>query len=190
MTKRSLDEQMTMRFLKELSVPKALAWILTISAGAFIFLIYLIYFREAADASGEWVDQLPALNAMLNSISAILVVSGYVAVRQKKYIRHMKLMLTAFITSGLFLISYLLYHNFSGHTPFPGAGWIRPVYFTILISHIILSATLVPMVLTSYYFAFSGKFKTHRKVSKWTLPIWLYISVTGVMIFFILNAYL
>ena len=84
MTKRSLDEQMTVRFLKELSVPKALAWILTISAGAFIFLIYLIYFREAADASGEWVDQLPALNAMLNSISAILVVSGYVAVRQKK----------------------------------------------------------------------------------------------------------
>lgn len=186
---KSLNEQLTLRFLKEISVTKAIIWILTISAGAFLFLIYLIYFREAAESSGVWVDQLPALNALLNSISAVLIVFGYAAVLKKEYIRHMKFMLTAFITSTLFLISYLLYHNFSGHTPFPGEGIIRPVYFFILISHIIFSALVVPMVLTSYYFAFSGKFKTHRKVSKWTLPIWLYVSVTGVMIFFILNAY-
>src|SRR5690625_2544538 len=184
MTKRSLDEQMTVRFLKELSVPKALAWILTISAGAFIFLIYLIYFREAADASGEWVDQLPALNAMLNSISAILVVSGYVAVRQKKYISHMKVMLTDFITFVLFFFSFLLYHTFSVHILFPGYRSIRPVYFMILISHIILSAILVLIFLTSYYFFFSCIFNPFQKVSKWSLPIWLYISVTGVMIFF------
>lgn len=189
MAKKSLDEQLTVRFLKELSVTKAITWILSISAAAFLFLIYLIYFREAAESSGNWVDQLPALNALLNSISAVLIILGYVAIRQKKYIRHMKLMLTAFITSTLFLISYLIYHNFSGHTPFPGEGVIRPIYFTILITHIIFSATVVPMVLTSYYFAFSGKFKTHRKFSKWTLPIWLYVSVTGVTIFFILNAY-
>jgi len=76
-----------------------------------------------------------------------------------------------------------------GHVPFPGEGTVRTVYFTILISHIILSAFVVPLVLTSYYFAFSGKFNTHRKISKWTLPIWLYVSVTGVVIFFMLNAY-
>jgi len=126
---------------------------------------------------------------MLNSASTILILFGFAAIKKQQYVKHMKFMLTAFITSSLFLISYLVYHNFVGHTPFPGEGIIRPIYFFILISHIILSAFVVPLVLTSYYFAFSGKFKTHRKVSKWTLPIWLYVSVTGVVIFFILNAY-
>jgi len=160
-----------------------------ISVFAFLFLIWLIYFREATETTAGWVSQLPALNALLNSTSTILIILGYIAIRRQEFIKHMKLMLTAFVTSSLFLISYLLYHNFVGHTPFPGEGWIRPIYFFILITHIILSAFVVPLVLTSFYFAYSGKFGTHRKVSKWTLPIWLYVSVTGVMIFFILNAY-
>jgi len=185
----SLHEQLTVKFLKEISVPKALAAILIISGAAFLFLIYLLYFRETAEETANWVHQLPALNAFLNSICTVLIVAGFVAIKKRNYIAHMRFMLTAFIASALFLISYLLYHNFVGHTPFPGQGFIRPVYFTILISHIILSAAVVPLVLTSYYFAFSGKFKTHKKVSKWTFPIWLYVSVTGVMIFFILNAY-
>lgn len=184
-----LSEKLTLRFLKEISVAKAIGLIMTISVGAFLFLIWLLYFKEASESSATWVDQLPALNALLNSASTVLIFGGFLAIKQKKYITHMKLMLTAFITSSLFLVSYLLYHNFVGHTPFPGQGWIRPVYFTILISHIILSAFVVPLVLTSYYFAFSGKFETHRKVSMWTFPIWLYVSVTGVLIFFILNAY-
>ena len=186
---RELSEKLTVDFLKEISVKKALITILLVSGLAFLFLIYLLYFREAAGSTEDWVTQLPALNAFLNSISTVLIILGYVAIRQKKYLRHMKLMMTAFITSTLFLVSYLLYHNFVGHTPFPGEGWIRPVYFFILITHIILSATVVPLVLTSYYFAFAGKFKTHRKVSMWTFPIWLYVSITGVVIFFILNAY-
>lgn len=185
----SINDQLTVQFLKEISVKKALGLIFFISTVAFLFLIYLIYFRESGGETAVWVSQLPALNALLNSASTVFILSGYWAIKQKKYITHMKLMLTAFITSSLFLISYLLYHNFVGHTPFPGEGFIRPVYFTILISHIILSAFVIPLVLTSYYFAFSGKFKTHRKVSKWTFPIWLYVSVTGVAIFFILNAY-
>lgn len=185
----SLNKQLTVEFLKNLSVPKALGMILLVSVLAFLFLIWLIYFRETADDTAAWVANLPALNAALNSVSALLIVAGFIAIRKKKYIMHMKLMLTAFITSSLFLISYLVYHNFVGHVPFPGQGTVRMVYFTILISHIILSAFVVPLVLTSYYFAFSGKFKTHRKVSKWTLPIWLYVSVTGVVIFFMLNAY-
>ncbi len=156
---------------------------------AFLFLLYLIYINESEGASVSWVQELPALNAFLNSLSTLLILSGYVAIRKKKYKVHMRFMLTAFITSSLFLISYLIYHNYAGDTPFPGQGFIRPVYFTILISHIILSAFVVPLVLTSYYFAFSGKFKTHRKVSKWTFPIWLYVSITGVIIYFMLNAY-
>ena len=185
----SLNKQLTVEFLKNLSVPRALGMILLISVLAFLFLIWLIYFRDTAEDTAAWVANLPALNAALNSVSALLIIAGFSAIRKKKYIMHMKLMLTAFITSSLFLISYLVYHNFVGHVPFPGQGTVRTVYFTILISHIILSAFVVPLVLTSYYFAFSGKFKTHRKVSKWTLPIWLYVSVTGVVIFFMLNAY-
>lgn len=187
--KSTLEKELTVQFLKEVSVKKAIATILGVSVVAFLFLIYLIYFNDSAGALNTWVQQLPALNAFLNSISTLLILSGYVAIRKKKYKVHMKFMLTAFITSSLFLISYLVYHHYAGDTPFPGQGWIRPVYFTILISHIILSAFVVPLVLTSYYFAFSGKFKTHRKVSKWTFPIWLYVSVTGVVIFFLLNAY-
>lgn len=186
---QSLKDQITVDFIKNFSVAKAIGVIILISVLAFLFLIWLIYFKETADTTATWVAQLPALNALLNSASTVFIVLGFLAIRKRQFIRHMKLMLTAFVTSSLFLVSYLVYHNFVGHTPFPGEGFIRPVYFTILISHIILSAFVVPLVLTSYYFAFSGKFETHRKVSKWTLPIWLYVSVTGVMIFFILNAY-
>jgi putative membrane protein len=188
MSKPNSDE-LTVDFIKSLSVPRAIGTILIISLAAFLFLIWLIYFRETADETAAWVAQLPALNALLNSASTIFILAGFVAIKRKNYTAHMKYMLTAFVTSALFLISYLIYHNFVGHTPFPGEGFIRPVYFFILITHIVLSAFVVPLVLTSYYFAFSGKFSTHRKVSKWTFPIWLYVSVTGVMIFFILNAY-
>lgn len=185
----SFDDKVTIQFLKKLSLPKAIGTILLISGLAFLFLLWLIYVKDATETSALWVDQLPALNALLNSTSTVLIVAGFLAVKKGKYITHMKLMLTAFITSSLFLISYLVYHNFAGHTPFPGEGIIRPVYFTILISHIILSAFVVPLVLTSFYFAYSGRFTTHRKISRWTLPVWLYVSVTGVVIFFILNSY-
>ncbi len=185
----NIHEQLTVDLIKEISLPKALGMIVLISILAFLFLIWLIYFRETAETTAEWVGHLPALNALLNSVSTVLILTGYAAIRKKLYVRHMKLMLTAFITSSLFLISYLVYHNFVGHTPFPGEGIIRPVYFFILITHIILSAFVVPLVLTSFYFAYAGKFAKHRKVSKWTFPIWLYVSVTGVLIFFILNAY-
>jgi putative membrane protein len=185
----TVNEKITLRFLKEVSIAKAIGVIILVSTIAFLFIIWLLYYKEAAATTASWVNQLPALNALLNSASTLFIISGFIAIKKKKYVTHMKLMLTAFVTSSLFLFSYLLYHNFVGHTPFPGEGWIRPVYFTILISHIILSASVVPLVLTSYYFAFSGKFKTHRKVSKWTFPIWLYVSVTGVVIFFILNSY-
>lgn len=184
-----ISDQITVDFFKELSVTKALATIGLISLGAFLFLIWMIYFRETSGSDAAWVANLPALNAMLNSVSTVLILLGYRAVRQGNYSLHMKRMLSAFVTSSLFLISYLLYHNFAGHTPFPGEGWVRPVYFIILISHIILSAFVVPLVLTSFYFAWAGKFRTHRKLSRWTLPVWLYVSVTGVIIFFILNAY-
>ena len=185
-----VKEQLTSDLFKNISVARAIGVILLVSTLAFLFLVWLIWFRDTGDAvSGSWVMRLPALNALLNSTSTVLIILAYVAVKRRQYIRHMKLMLTAFLTSSLFLISYLVYHNFAGDTQFPGQGLIRPVYFTILISHIVLSAFVLPLVLTSFYFAWSGKFKTHRKLSRWTLPVWLYVSVTGVVIYLILNSY-
>lgn len=185
----TLNDELTVDFLKEVSVKKAITTILIVSGAAYLFLLYLLYVNDSVESTASWVQSLPALNAFLNSISTLLILSGYVAIRKRKFKVHMRFMLSAFVTSSLFLISYLVYHHYAGDTPFPGQGFVRPIYFIILISHIILSAFVVPLVLTSYYFAFSGKFKTHRKVSRWTFPIWLYVSVTGVIIYFMLNAY-
>lgn len=175
--------------LKDFDVKKAIYVILAVSVIAFGFLIWLLYFKATADYTPEFVYSLPAVNAFFNSLATLFIVAGFVMIKKREFVKHMRYMLTAFVFSAFFLVSYVIYHNFVGHTPFPGEGIIRPVYFTILISHIILSAGVVPLVLSSFYFAFAGKFTTHRKISKFTFPIWLYVSITGVIIFFILNAY-
>lgn len=183
------DKPVTIDLLKNISLPKAIGVIILISAVAIGFLIWLIYYKGGSDYSSNLITSLPALNALLNSASTVLLLFGYQAIRRRNFSRHMKFNLTAFVTSSFFLISYVIYHNFHGSTSFTGEGLIRPVYFFILISHIILSALVMPMILTSFYLAFSGKLKLHRKVSKVTLPVWLYVSVTGVVIFFMLRAY-
>ncbi len=183
------DRPVTIDLLKDISLPRAIGVILFISSAAFAFLVWLIYYKGGSDYSSNLISSLPALNALLNSASTVLLLFGYQAIRQRDFNRHMKFNLTAFVTSTFFLISYVIYHNFHGSTPFTGQGFVRPIYFFILISHIILSALVVPMILTSFYLAFSGKLKLHRKVSKVTLPVWLYVSVTGVVIFFMLRAY-
>lgn len=180
----------TINLLKDISLPKAIGVILLISAAAFGFLIWLIYFKGGSNYSSELIDSLPALNALLNSASAVFLLFGYKAILDRKFSRHMKFNLTAFITSTLFLTSYVIYHNFAASTHFPGQGVAKYIYFFILISHIILSALVVPLILSSFYLAFSGKLKLHRKVSKITLPIWLYVSVTGVVVFFMLRVYI
>jgi len=181
------ESKVKIELFENLSVAKALIYIMIASGVVLIFLFWLLYFRDGAEIIPAWVYQLPSLNALLNSLSTIFLILAYIAIRKRNFEKHMRLNLAAFVTSALFLISYVLYHNFIGHTPFPGEGWIRPVYFFILISHIILSVVVVPLILSSFFFAFAGKFTTHRKVSKWTFPIWIYVSITGVTIYFILN---
>ncbi len=183
------QESYSIEPLKDISIKKALGVIILISAAALTFLIWLIYYKGGSDYSSNLITSLPALNALLNTTSTILLLLGYRAILKRNFSLHMRFNLTAFVTSAFFLLSYVIYHNFHGHTPFTGEGLIRPVYFFILISHIILSALVMPMILTSFYLAFSGKLKLHRKVSKVTLPVWLYVSVTGVLIFFILRIY-
>jgi putative membrane protein len=177
----------SVRALEGVDARKALGLILAVSAAALLFLVWLIYFKAPAATEVAWVSNLSAVNAALNSLSTVFLLLGLREIRARNFAKHMRFMISAFITSALFLVSYIVYHHFVGDTPFTGQGFIRPVYFFILISHIVLSIFVVPLVLSSFLFAFSGKFSTHRKVSKWTFPIWLYVSITGVMVFFMLK---
>ena len=179
----------SVRALEGVDARKALGLILAVSAAALLFLVWLIYFKAPAATEVAWVSNLSAVNAALNSLSTVFLLLGFREIRARNFVKHMRFMISAFVTSALFLVSYIVYHHFVGDTPFTGQGFIRPVYFFILISHIVLSIFVVPLVLSSFLFAFSGKFNTHRKVSKWTFPIWLYVSVTGVMVFFMLKIF-
>ncbi|ATH06577.1 hypothetical protein BIY24_01050 [Halobacteriovorax marinus] len=151
------------------------------------FLVWLIYFKTPHQATGDWVEQLPAINALLNSISFVLLCSGYVFIKKGLRSLHIKSMIAATISSFLFVASYITYHHFHGDTKFLAEGPIKYIYFTILITHIVLSIPLVPLVLTTLYHAYAENFSSHKKLAKITFPIWVYISVTGVLIYLILN---
>jgi len=159
-----------------------------LSVAVAAFLIWLIYFKGRVEAP-EWVSSLPAANAAFNSMSALCLLAGYVNIRRKNRATHKRFMLAATTFSGLFLVSYITYHSFHGDTHFPGQGWVRPAYFALLISHIGLSMVALPLIFATLYFSLSGKFQFHRKVARWTFPIWMYVSVTGVLVFFVLRAY-
>ena len=127
-----------------------------------------------------------ALNASLNGISAILLVSGYAAIRNGKIKVHKAFMISAFAVSTVFLGSYLIYHYRVGHVVFEGQGWIRPVYFALLLSHTVLAIVIVPMILVTLRRAWLEKFDKHRIIARWTLPLWFYVSVTGVIVYILL----
>lgn len=129
---------------------------------------------------------LPSLNATLNLTAAVLLLLGYGFIRRRRINAHRACMLLALAASTAFLISYLYYHAQVGSVRFQGQGWIRPVYFTLLISHTILAATVVPLALVTVSRALREKFDRHKKIARWTLPIWLYVSVTGVVIYWLL----
>ena len=134
----------------------------------------------------EWIRFLPALNAMLNATSGILLVIGYVFIRRRKIRAHRACMISALVSSSLFLISYLTYHYHAGTTRFAGTGAARTIYFIILTTHTILAALIVPFVLVTVTRALRGHFERHRRVARWTLPMWLYVSVTGVIVYLML----
>ena len=128
----------------------------------------------------------PAINASLNGTSAVLLVTAHRMIKRGRMATHRALMLTAVGTSTLFLVSYLYYHAHVGSVRFQGHGWSRPVYFSILISHTVLAATIVPLVIITLTCALRGRFDRHRAIARWTYPIWLYVSVTGVVIYVML----
>ena len=129
-------------------------------------------------------EDLPALNATLNAITTVLLVSGWISIRTKKQGAHIVFMILALLVSAAFLTSYLIYHYRIGHMPFQGKGFIRPVYFMMLISHILLAVVNVPLTIMTLVPAIRRRWDRHRAIARWTMPSWLYVSVTGVLIYF------
>ena len=132
------------------------------------------------------LQDLPAVNATLNGSTALLLSTGYLLIRRGQRRAHRAVMLAAVAVSAAFLASYLWYHAHAGATRFPGRGWIRPVYFAILLSHTVLAAAIVPLVLVTLARGLRADFPRHARLARWTLPVWLYVSVTGVVIYVML----
>ena len=153
------------------------------------FLIWLIYFREGVSDYRGWVGSLPSINALLNASCAVCLVGGWLDIRKGRIGRHRRFMLFAVFFSTLFLGSYITYHYFHGDTPFLSQGLVRPIYFTILVSHICFSIIALPMVLSSLYHALNENFESHRRIARYTFPLWLYVSITGVMVIALLKRF-
>lgn len=132
------------------------------------------------------VTDLPTLNATLNLISAIFLALGYVFIKQGRPEKHKRMMVAALITSALFLTSYLIYHNAVGSVAYPHHDWTRPVYFAILIPHVILAALMVPFVLMAVYFALRERFDKHTRITRWLWPVWMFVSISGVVVYLML----
>jgi uncharacterized membrane protein YozB (DUF420 family) len=132
------------------------------------------------------IADLPALNATLNAVSAVLLAIGYVLIRRGDRVRHKKFMLAALGSSTAFLVSYVVYHANAGSRPFPGQGPVRAIYFAILITHVLLAAIIVPLALVTASRGLRAQFERHVRIARWTLPIWFYVSVTGVVIYLML----
>jgi putative membrane protein len=140
----------------------------------------------------DLIFTLPHVNALLNSTSGLCLIIGYIFIRRGNIRAHRLSMIGAFVASSVFLVSYVLYHSLlayylgQGPTKFKGQGFIRPVYFTILISHTLLAIVIVPIVIITLVRALRGRFEEHRRIARWTLPLWLYVSVTGVVVYLML----
>ncbi len=157
-----------------------------ISVVALLVLGVVMVGRAPAGGIGVDVSMLPTVNAVLNALSASLLTTGFVLIRRRKVAAHRACMLGAFAVSVLFLACYLVYHYHAGSRPFTGRGVIRPVYFALLVSHIVLAATIVPLALTTIYRGLSAQLDRHKRLARRTLPIWLYVSVTGVIVYLLL----
>src|ERR1700723_3643951 len=168
------------------STRPAIAAILAVSAAASLFLFWLIYIHPAAAASSSYAF-LPALNAVLNGLAATALLIGFTFIRAHRIAAHRASMIIAFAFSTLFLVSYILHHALHGDVRYPAQAAFRTLYLCLLASHIFLAVIALPLLLVTFFFSLSGRFPQHRKVARWTFPIWLYVSVTGVITFVMLR---
>jgi len=169
------------------SIGAAVAAILLLSAVANGFLFWLIYLHPATDVAGHRLTFLPALNAVLNAMSATALLIGYIFIRARRVAAHRIAMMTAFGFSTLFLISYIVHHALHGDVRYPVHATLRTFYLVLLSSHILLAIVVLPLVLVTFFLALTGRFSWHRAVARWTFPLWLYVSVTGVVTYALLR---
>jgi putative membrane protein len=164
-----------------------LALLVAVISNIALSALFILIYGNPVAADSSKVAFLPAVNAACNAVSTVLLILGMLAIKKGNRLGHERLMKSAFVSSSLFLIGYIVYHSFHGDTPFRGTGPIRPVYFTILISHIVLSVVAFPLVLFTFAVALKNNLVLHKRVARYTFPLWLYVSFTGVAIFLMLK---
>ena len=182
----------TLKSSPNLLIPTPLymvAAIIGVSAVASLFLGWLVYYHQPSDVSGTQLAFLPALNALLNTLCTIALVIGYRHIRNHQPEQHRSAMFAAFFFSSLFLVSYITNHALHGDAHFQGHGIIRTAYFALLISHIFLSVVALPMILITFFLSLSGRFPLHKRLARYTFPVWLYVSVTGVVVYAMLASF-
>jgi len=164
-------------------------WIVAISIAVPVVVAVLLFMPAKLDLASEWVFFLPHLNAVINSAATIALIFGLVFIKQGNIENHKAAMSTAFGLGAIFLVSYVIYHASAESTTFGGEGWVRPVYYFLLITHIILAAVALFPILLAYYYGYTDQRVKHRKVVKFAYPIWLYVTVTGVVVYLMISPY-
>ena len=165
----------------------AITGILLISALASLFLFWLIYEHPAADTASVRLPYLPVLNALLNGLSATALLVGFTFIRARRIAAHRASMITAFVFSTLFLVSYILHHYLHGDVRYPIHAAYRSVYLPLLASHIVFAVIALPLILVTFFLSLSSRFSQHRKIARWTFPLWFYVSITGVITYVMLR---
>ena len=159
-----------------------------ISIAVPVVVAVMLSIRQKLDL-GSWTTILPHANGVINTLTSLLLLLGLYFIRQKNVIAHRRTMLTAFALGSVFLVNYVLYHLSNESTPYGGQGWVRPVYYFLLVSHIVLSVVVLWFVLRAVYFALTGQFAAHKRTVRWAYPIWLYVSTTGVIVYLMISPY-
>lgn len=162
--------------------------IYVLSGVVFLVVLVLALAKRPQQDLPYFATLLPGVNAALNAICFLLLLGSLAAIRSKNYLLHMRINLAAFVCSALFLVSYVLFHSFGIEVKYPETGF-RPVYLLVLVTHIILAAVVLPLVLVSFYRALSGQISRHKKIVRWTFPIWLYVTFTGVLVYILISPY-
>jgi putative membrane protein len=176
--------------LKSMSEKSLSLIIYAVSIVICLAVAFLIYFPQALSLGGGVdVSYLPRFHAFLNGSCTLLLIAGYIAVRRKQYNLHKMLMVSCFLLSSIFLVSYVIYHSQAPATKFGGEGMIRPIYYTLLLTHIVLAALILPLALFTISRSWRGEFAKHKKIARYTLPIWIYVTATGVIVYFMLVPY-
>jgi len=168
---------------------KVKSWIIIISILIPVVVAILLFMPSKINVGAEWVYFLPHLNAVINSAASVALIVALIFVKQKKYAYHGATMSVAMALGAIFLVSYVIYHGSAESTSFGGEGWIRPVYYFLLITHIVFAAVALFPILIAYYYGYTDQRAKHRKVVKFAYPIWLYVSVTGVIVYLMISPY-